>query len=306
MYTNRGRSLVATARTEARGSGTYLKDGVTFDTIKVTNVEVPLERGTVKGFFGRSNDDQDGWRLGLVWGCPPKVQRPKNLPDPRLESYTQRKKDWKVAPDFIWRSTIKFNPAYVEPPTLISGLSRLDTTSKKEWHADTRHMNVTRGQATGICRSIGEGHYWMHSRWLTLPKTDKPIETGVYEFAGDEATSPDDKMGRQTSIFFSKPFAQTPVVLVWLCDLLTGPDLRGLGCREEQGHAKLEPALPKAPVVSAALRYVDAAATHNLRVNAEWHKVKADGFDYKVGAWADPKDHALNGCAYTYIAISGI
>ncbi|KAL5435548.1 hypothetical protein PMIN05_007219 [Paraphaeosphaeria minitans] len=171
-----------------------------------------------------------------LWQLHPSVQRPKNLPDPRLESYTQRKKDWKVAPDFIWRSTIKFNPAYVEPPTLISGLSRLDTTSKKEWHADTRHMNVTRGQATGICRSIGEGHYWMHSRWLTLPKTDKPIETGVYEFAGDEATSPDDKMGRQTSIFFSKPFAQTPVVLVWLCDLLTGPDLRGLGCREERKH----------------------------------------------------------------------
>ncbi|KAF2442344.1 hypothetical protein P171DRAFT_314280, partial [Karstenula rhodostoma CBS 690.94] len=69
LFSNRGRSLVATAQTEARGQGTYLKDGVLYNTIHITNVEVPLERGTVKGFFGRSNDDQDGciWRLGLLW-----------------------------------------------------------------------------------------------------------------------------------------------------------------------------------------------------------------------------------------------
>ncbi|KAL5413354.1 hypothetical protein PMIN03_003787 [Paraphaeosphaeria minitans] len=249
-----------------------------------------------------------------LWQLHPSVQRPKNLPDPRLESYTQRKKDWKVAPDFIWRSTIKFNPAYVEPPTLISGLSRLDTTSKKEWHADTRHMNVTRGQATGICRSIGEGHYWMHSRWLTLPKTDKPIETGVYEFAGDEATSPDDKMGRQTSIFFSKPFAQTPVTFVgWAAVKNVSTTKEGFTFDLVYGRKNAAPNPGSFSGRRVGWFVYDSLECPDIRtgeltcqLDAEWHKDKADGFDYKVGAWADPKDHALNGCAYTYIAISGI
>jgi hypothetical protein len=249
LFTNRGRSFLATAPTEAKAQGAYSKDGVLFNTIDVVNVEVPFERATVKGFFGRSDDDQNGegciWRLGLLWGRPA-PGTPEAKPDTKQESkplavssissmvkeptgpqsaeFYAEGKDWKMDMNFIWRGAIKFQPAYSEPPTVISGLSNLDTQSNKRWHADTRHMNVTKDQATGVCRADGEGHYQMHLRWLAIPKTDKHIETGVYEFSGDEGSFGNAPwVGKQAYIPFSKPFASPPTIVNWLCDLETGP-----------------------------------------------------------------------------------
>jgi hypothetical protein len=384
LFTNRGRSFLATAPTEAKEQGVYSKDGVLFNTIEVVNLEVPFERATVKGFFGRSDDDQKGdgciWRLGLLWGRPGPGEPEAKL-DTKLDSKPlgvssissmikeptkpqsaefHGDQNWKTDMNFIWRGAFKFQPAYSEPPTVISGLSCLDTQINKRFHADTRHMNVTNTQATGVFRAEGEGQYRIHLRWLAIPKTDKHIETGVYEFSGDEAPLVSGSwIGKQSYIAFSKPFARLPTLLTWLCDLETGPGYYSgsTGCSEltkdgvkinfmatkESGPENrtmagrrigwfaydsnecpnirsgtitgtswiekrevFSKSLPETPVVWAGLRYVDANANHNLRLNMEWLNVKEDGFDYKGGDWQTPKDTSMKGFTYSYIAMSGI
>lgn len=127
--------------------------------------------------------------------------------------------------NFQYRGVFKFQPAFPEPPTMISGTSTLDTQTRKPFLADMRHINVTREQATCITRAIGEGQFKQHLRWMAIPKMDKHYETGIYEFFGDEAKcNTPTWVGKVTYIPFSKPFSSVPVIVTWLCDIESGAD----------------------------------------------------------------------------------
>lgn len=76
LYTNRGRGLIARAlRSEPGEKGIAIRDGVTYENVSVLFMDVPFNSGSVKGFFGRSDDSSDGkiYRLGIIWGRLPEV-----------------------------------------------------------------------------------------------------------------------------------------------------------------------------------------------------------------------------------------
>ena len=71
MYTNRGRRFLGQAgQSVSAGEGKVSKDGILYEQVKVIHFDSPLQAGTFKGFFGRSDDSHTGCirRLGLVWG----------------------------------------------------------------------------------------------------------------------------------------------------------------------------------------------------------------------------------------------
>ncbi|KAI0147799.1 hypothetical protein GGR57DRAFT_475869 [Xylariaceae sp. FL1272] len=76
LFTNRGRALIARALKSTPGEkGVVVKDGITYENVNVLYVDVPFPLGTLKGFFGRSDDETDGkiLRLGVIWGSLPET-----------------------------------------------------------------------------------------------------------------------------------------------------------------------------------------------------------------------------------------
>lgn len=72
LYTNRGRSLIATAESSVEISDkAATRDGRRYDNLTTTSWDMPLANGYVNGFWGRSDEIvRKGtiWRLGFVWG----------------------------------------------------------------------------------------------------------------------------------------------------------------------------------------------------------------------------------------------
>ena len=73
LFTNRGRGLIARAFHSEPDltNKTIVRDGVEYENVSVLYLDVPFSLGSIKGFFGRSNDNAQSsriWRLGLVWG----------------------------------------------------------------------------------------------------------------------------------------------------------------------------------------------------------------------------------------------
>lgn len=69
LFTNRGRHLIARAlHSEIDPKGAVVRDGVTYEDVKIQYIDLPFSSGTLKGFFGRS-DDANGkiFRLGIIW-----------------------------------------------------------------------------------------------------------------------------------------------------------------------------------------------------------------------------------------------
>jgi hypothetical protein len=71
LFTNRGRNLIARAlHSEVDSEHAVIRDGVTYEDVKVQYLDPPFNSGTLKGFFGRSEDESNGkiFRLGIIWG----------------------------------------------------------------------------------------------------------------------------------------------------------------------------------------------------------------------------------------------
>jgi len=238
LFTNRGRSFLATAPTEPKSDSKYSKDNVIFERVEVTHYDGPIGNGTFKGFFGRSDDDAknegDIWRLGLIWGCSSRSEANNTEVKPLgLSSIASMVTDshiaqggiyeptnWKAdQANYIDRSEIKFNPLYSEPPMMISGIARLDVAAKVVFHVDVRPVAVTQEKATCVVRTLGSPTNRPAMSWLTIPRTDKHIETGAYEFLGDEASSLTGTWrGKDIFIPFARPFSKSPTCLLWLCE----------------------------------------------------------------------------------------
>jgi hypothetical protein len=70
LFTNRGRGLIARAfHSEPGEKGIVIRDGVAYENVSVLYMDVPFSSGSIKGFFGTSDDSADGkiYRLGIIW-----------------------------------------------------------------------------------------------------------------------------------------------------------------------------------------------------------------------------------------------
>lgn len=49
--------------------GSVIRDGVEYENVKVTYVDMPFNSGSIIGFYGKSDDSAEGkiHRLGLIW-----------------------------------------------------------------------------------------------------------------------------------------------------------------------------------------------------------------------------------------------
>jgi hypothetical protein len=68
--------LIARAlRSEQVEKGTVIRDGVTYEDVSVLYMDCPFSSGSIKGFFGRSDDGSDGkiFRLGIIWCRMPEM-----------------------------------------------------------------------------------------------------------------------------------------------------------------------------------------------------------------------------------------
>jgi hypothetical protein len=55
-------------------NGTAVKDDFTYEKVHVHYLDGPYNSGTIKGFFGRSDDNSGKiLRLGLIWGRVPEM-----------------------------------------------------------------------------------------------------------------------------------------------------------------------------------------------------------------------------------------
>ena len=76
LYTNRGRSLIGqVSKCIDQGEKKQLRDKVVYRDVSIKSFDSPLKEGNLKGFYGRSNENEDTkgwtagiWRLGLIWG----------------------------------------------------------------------------------------------------------------------------------------------------------------------------------------------------------------------------------------------
>ena len=76
LFTNRGRSLIARAFQSKLGeNGIVIRDGVAYENVSVLYMDLPFNSGSIKGFFGRSDDGSDGkiYRLGIIWCRLPEI-----------------------------------------------------------------------------------------------------------------------------------------------------------------------------------------------------------------------------------------
>lgn len=69
LFTNRGRALIARALQSKPGEkDSVFRDGIEYESVKVSYLDMPFNSGSIIGFFGKS-DDTDGkiYRLGIIW-----------------------------------------------------------------------------------------------------------------------------------------------------------------------------------------------------------------------------------------------
>lgn len=245
IFTNRGRSFLATAPTESVENGKYMKNGVAYESVTVHHNDVPIENGTFKGFFGRSDDTtEEGaiWRLGLIWchANGPKDSTSAEAKPLALSSISSMvsdthnpqsgyfsPNDWKHdSPTMTSRTEIAFNPSYSESPLFISGLEHIDIGRNTPIHLDSRHLSLTKDKVTCVLRTVGHNSYMPASKWLAIPRSEKHVEVGEYEIVGDERSVPSSESwpGKQVTIPFAKPFQNAPVVITWLCTVTNKSD----------------------------------------------------------------------------------
>ncbi|CAK4024480.1 Hypothetical predicted protein [Lecanosticta acicola] len=67
LHTNRGRNFIGQADVCSVEDKAHLRDGTKYTDVQTRFFDVPLKYGTLKGFYGRT-DDTAIWRLGLIWG----------------------------------------------------------------------------------------------------------------------------------------------------------------------------------------------------------------------------------------------
>jgi len=83
--------------------------------------------------------------------------------------------------------------------------------------AEVRQLGTTREKASCIIRSWGSPLLSTGMAWLSIPKNGKHIETGTYEFAGDETMITGEAWQTYKVVVpFSRPFATTPSRTEWI------------------------------------------------------------------------------------------
>ena len=276
LFTNRGRKLQAQAsKYQWTAADKVVKDGVSYEDVKATYIDAPMQNATVKGFFGRSNDDALAGgilRLGIIWG-----DLSNNPAGPVASVSSQPEHDISYATEkpilgFVstrggfygpdgWASgladrqsiqDVKFTVALKQPPRVLHGLCgfRHGPTAENPLRVEAKTGWVSTTQLSVTVRSFGGsiiGSPFLS--WTQLPESDSHLEAGYFDTYDLPRFTADANGPRVVSrIGFARAFARKPVVCVWLTE-------------------------------------INVPATDWVSVKAEASNITSDCFDITAGSW---------------------
>ncbi|KAM3081835.1 hypothetical protein ACMFMG_004305 [Clarireedia jacksonii] len=113
---------------------------------------------------------------------------------------------------------VKFYHPYTSAPRMISGLTKLDQSSRSPIRLEMRHQNQTSTGFEVITRTfLGAKSYGSLMSWMALPDNDIHIETGVYNSLGMYRFGNDRMVVNR--IPFSRRFNQSPRVVTWIYEV---------------------------------------------------------------------------------------
>ncbi|KAB2572405.1 hypothetical protein DBV05_g8943 [Lasiodiplodia theobromae] len=263
LYTNRGPDLLGQADDwRPAVAGKALRGGVQFEDLVLTHFDPALEKGHLKGFWGRTKNVSKAhptaglYRLGPVWGnlsggtsAATGLTAGGQIEDDAHEFPILPAGVWAVTDARPWdkpvphtTSVVSYQSEFPEGPvpTFMLGLSYLDMAGAANPRAMSYVESVTgKDFSINIDSWADTTLYQAKLAWLGVPTND-PSKFQVGKFEARSASARDIK--------FSKAFKKAPTVVVWL----TGLD-------EEKGRG--------------------------LRINAYATDVTANGFKIHADCW---------------------
>ena len=245
LFTNRGRSLVATAKEDGFTSdNSALRDGVEYTGLTTTTVDSPLKAGFIKGFWGRSNEKRNSgriYRLGFVWGDVVAVSLIllKILSRMMFDSPVQTGQasiEREEAPVYSATSglitmtgsaavpagqtkdvQVSFFRIFTETPRILHGLKTLDievTNNTPRFYSRLSDPSLQGFRTTFDAPNSAPTVY---GNYLTLPKNDIHSETGIFNTSVLYKQITENVKQR---INFAQELTAPPTVRCWI----QGPD----------------------------------------------------------------------------------
>ncbi|RFN44900.1 hypothetical protein FIE12Z_10881 [Fusarium flagelliforme] len=226
LYTNRSRSLLAEARESIpTGDRSAIKDGFEYKNISVTTTDCPLLGGTLKAFFGRTDDADDVVRLGAIWGdILPEVSSTTSVNAGKVERRILPSKWGQTSTADLKTHKARFGITYSVAPEVILGFSEVRGVNKAPrpitWQLIVPATASTEGMTYKIDYSpeASEIQELTHS-WMTLPKNEVNFNSGTHNFDGDIIDDAPNGSGSH-QVIFSKPYKTVPAKpAVWCVDM---------------------------------------------------------------------------------------
>ncbi|RAL08768.1 hypothetical protein BO97DRAFT_480426 [Aspergillus homomorphus CBS 101889] len=228
LYTNRGRHLEGVAsQNRPKGQTSAMRDQVEYENLATIYFDAPFEKGTVKGFIGRSDDTHGAvWRLGIVWGDLEKDQ-------PRAQEDDSESAAFGVSRSGVWNSkhipgelskgeTVKFDIPFENIPRLLHGLCLVDLISDPHWARG--RTNVANVQKTGFEINVAGDQkgdvFSVRSSWLTLPDNEVNFHHGTCD-----TRVMTDNAGNLSSFYiqFPQAYKSRPQAIAWFTGFDLGP-----------------------------------------------------------------------------------
>ena len=137
---------------------------------------------------------------------------------------------WKNPPESSWaHEMVDFKGSFRAPPTVITGLSRIDLPHGRKLQLATTFEEVTEARfKSWHFVEPGQTAFKPKMSWLALPENEMQFETGVISTLGMPRSTDGNHWG---STKFSTTFKNTPQVVMWLYEAHVDGDHRYLQVR---------------------------------------------------------------------------
>ena len=244
LFTNRGRQLLGQAHQseieESATSGKLIKDGVRYEQISNIYFDSPFDKGTLKGFYGRSDDSSSSTtgicRLGLIWGAQTNdqissgssmipianelVYADGNNKGSTMISEAAQSGTYKFLDEWHKQNKkgslvrkVPFSKSYSRVPKLLYALSVVDLLKNDRRAIGCDVFNISASDFEFRVTTHPESETYQNViSWLALPISSIHFEHGTYA----TIQSHREVVDVSQRIVFNEPFASAPKVCVWL------------------------------------------------------------------------------------------
>lgn len=191
-----------------------MKNGSQYNDITVDTFDCPFQRGTLKGFFGRADDDRGVDRLGLIWGSvavPATQAKP-----PAIDRRILPSKWGQTAGDNLEVHEARFGITYASVPKLLWALREVRGTKQSPktliWNEKGPPTVTKEGFTYNMTRLVEVED--LKFSWLTLPNNEVNFNTGTHCF------KPDIEEEQIFEVKFSTPYKTVPATpAIWCVGL---------------------------------------------------------------------------------------